>query len=71
MGHERAHAQCLGQSEGLPVVGSGLCDIGGGGVGMDNAKLVQRQRLIPACLLLPGQVKRLACVLPSLIAPSR
>ena len=71
MGHERAHAQFLGQGQGLLVVGFGLRDIGGVGVGMDDAKLVQRERLVPAFLLLPGQVERLAGVLPGLLAASR
>jgi hypothetical protein len=38
---------------------------------MDDAKLVQRERLVPAFLLLPGQVERLARVLPGLLAASR
>ena len=68
---ERAHAQCLGQGQSLLVVGFGLRGIGGIGVGMDNAKLVQRERLVTAFLLLPGQVERLARVLPGLLAASR
>ena len=68
---ERAHAQFLGQGQGLLVVGFGLRDIGGIGVGLDDAKLVQRERLVPAFLLLPGQVERLAGVLPGLLAASR
>ena len=48
VGHERAHAEFLGQGQGLLVVGFGLRDIGGIGVGMDGAKLVQRERLVPA-----------------------
>ena len=40
-------------------------------MGLDDAKLVQRERLVPACLLLPGQVERLAGVLPGLLAVSR
>jgi hypothetical protein len=40
-------------------------------MGMDSAKLVQREGLVPACLLLPGQVERLARVLPGLLAASR
>ena len=71
VGHERAHAEFLGQGQGLLVVGFGLRDIRRVGVGMDNAKLVQRTRLVPACLLLPGQVERLARVLPGLLAASR
>src|SRR5712691_11008375 len=38
---------------------------------MDNAKLVQRVRLVPACLLLLSQVECLARVLPGLLAASR
>ena len=71
VGHERAHAEFLGQGQGLLVVGFGLRGIGGVGVGMDDAKLVQRERLVPAFLLLPGQVERLAGVLPGLLAASR
>ena len=56
---------------GLLVVGFGRRDIGGIGVGMDDAKLVQRERLVPAFLALPGQVERLAGVLPGLLAASR
>jgi len=69
--HERAHAQCLSQGQVLLVGGFGLCDIGEVGVGLDNAKLVQRQRLVPACLLLPGQVLCPARMLPGLSAESR
>jgi hypothetical protein len=71
MGHERAHAELLGEGQGLLVVGFGLLGIGGVGVGLNGAKLVQRERLVPACLLLPGQVEGLARVLPGLIAASR
>ena len=46
-------------------------DIGGVGMGMDGAKLVQRERLVPALLELPGQVECLARVLPGLLAASR
>jgi hypothetical protein len=35
-------------------VGCGRRDIGGLGVSMDDAKLVQRERLVPAFLLLSG-----------------
>jgi hypothetical protein len=38
---------------------------------MEGAKLVQRERLVPAFLVLPGQVERLARVLPGLLAVSR
>ena len=71
VGHEWAHAQFLGQGEGLAVVGFGLCGIEGVSVGIDNAKLVQRVRLVSACLVLPSQVERLACVLPGLLTASR
>ena len=71
VGLERAHAEFLGQGQGLLVVGFGLRGIGGIGVGMDDAKLVQRERLVPAFLVLPGQVERLARVLPGLLAASR
>src|SRR6266851_4389422 len=40
-------------------------------MGLDNAKLVQRQRLVSACLEMQGQVERLAGVLPGLRAASR
>ena len=52
-------------------MGFSLRGIGGIGVGIDHTKLVQRQRLVPACLLLPGQVKRLTGGLPGLFAVSR
>ena len=71
MGHDRAHAEFLSQGEGLLVVCFGLRNIGGIGVGLDNAKLVQRQRLVGALFVLPGQVERLAGVLPGLLAASR
>ena len=51
-------------------MGFGLRDIGGMSVGLDDAKLVQRTRLVPTGLLLPGQVECLACVLPGLFAVS-
>ena len=70
VGLERAHAQLLGQGEGLLVVGFGLRGIGGIGVSIDGAKLVQRERLVPPVLELPGQVERLARVLPGLLATS-
>ena len=71
VGLERAHTEFFSQGQGLLVVGFGLRGIGGIGVGLDNAKLVQRKRLVPTFLVLPGQVKRLACVLPGLLAVSR
>ena len=71
VGLERAHAEFLGEGECLLVVRVGLFDIGRIGVGMDNAKLVQREGLVPVCLLLPGQGERLAGVLLGLLAASR
>ena len=49
----------------------GLRNIGGIGVGLDNAKLVQRERLVGTLFVLPGQVERLARMLPGLLAVSR
>jgi hypothetical protein len=63
VGYERAHAEYLGQGQCLLVVGFSLHDIGRVGVGLDDAKLVQRLRLEPASLPLPGQVERLAGLL--------
>src|SRR5262249_49118302 len=68
---ERAHAEFVGQGEGLLVVGFGLRGIGRVGMSMDDTKLVQRERLVGTLFVLPGQVKRLARVLPSLLATSR
>jgi hypothetical protein len=70
VGLERAHAEILGQGEGLLVVGFGLLGSGGTGVGLDDAKLVQRERLVPACLELPGQIECLMRVLPGLLTAS-
>src|SRR5215470_5872501 len=71
VGLEWAHAEFLGQDQGLLVVSFGLRGIRGIGVDVDNAELMQRVCLLPACLLLPGQVERLARVLPGLRAASR
>ena len=71
MGHERAHTECVSQSQGLLIVGFSLLGIGGIGVGMDGAQLVQRDRLIPAVLQLPGKVECPARVLPGLFAAAR
>src|SRR5262249_24061596 len=71
VGLERAHAELIGQGQGLLIVGFGLRDLGECGVGMDNAKLVQRARLVGTLFVLSGQVERLACVLQGLIAVSR
>ena len=57
------HAKLLGQGKGLAVVGFCLRDIGGISVGLDDAKLVQCEPLLPTGLLLAGQVERLARVL--------
>ena len=67
VGLERAHAEFVGQGESLAVVDFRLHNIGGIGVGLDGAELVQRARLIPTFFELPGQVERLVCVLPGLI----
>ena len=50
------------------VGGFGLLDIRGVGVGLDNAKLVQRESLIPAFLELTGLIERLARMVPGLLA---
>ena len=71
VGLEGAHAELLGQGQGLLVVGFGLFGIGRIGVGLDNAKLVQRERLVGMLFMLPGQVERPARVLPGLLAASR
>ena len=71
VGLEWAHAEFLGQGEGLAVVGFGLRGIRGIGVGLDNAKLVQRERLVGTLFVLPGQAERLARMLPGLLATSR
>src|SRR5262249_16932021 len=71
VGHEWTHTEFLSQGQGLLVVGFGLHNIGEGGVGIDNAKLVQRVRLVGTLFVLPGQVERLARVLPGLLATSR
>ena len=71
VGLERAHAECLGQGQGLLVVGFSLHDIGGVGVGLDGAQLVQRMRLVATLFVLSGQVERLVRMLPGLLAASR
>src|SRR5262249_1567916 len=71
VGLERAHAQLLGQGRGRLVVSFGLFGIGRTGVGVDGTKLVQRARLVPALLPLPGQIERPTRVLPGLLAASR
>ena len=67
---EGAHAEFVCQGQGLLVVGCGLYNIGESGVGMDDAKLVQRKRLVGTLFVLPGQIKRLARVLLGLLATS-
>jgi len=69
VGLERVHAKLLGP--GQLVVRFGLLGIRGISVGIDDAKLVQCEHLVPACFLLPGQVERLAGMLPGLLAASR
>ena len=71
VGHEWTHAEFLGQGQGLLVVGCGLRDSGGIGVGLNNAKLVQRVRLVGRLSMLLGQVERLTGVLPGLLIVSR
>jgi len=71
VGYERAHTELFGQGQGLLVVGFGLQGIEGIGVGIDDAKLVQRARLVGTFFALPGQVERLVRMLPGLIAVSR
>src|SRR5262249_14937324 len=66
--YERAHAEFFGQCQGLLIVGFGQRDIGGIGMGIDGAKLVQYDRFVSVCLLLSGEVERLAGVLPGLLA---
>src|SRR5439155_21388040 len=67
---ERSYDEFVGHGRGLLVVGFGLRGIGGIGVSMDGAQLAECESFFPACLLLPGQVERLACVLPGLLAVS-
>ena len=61
----------LGPGQSLLILGCGLCDIGGVGVGLDHPKLVQRMRLVPTFLELSGQGERLAGVLPGRLATAR
>src|SRR5918992_5577181 len=71
MGLEGTHTKFMRQIEGLLVVGSCLRGISGVSVGIENTKLVQRDCLVPTCLLLPGHVDSLTRVLPGLLATSR
>ena len=58
--------QLLSKGQGLLLVmGFGLLGIGGVGVGMDNAKLMQRERFVGTLFVLPGQVECLVRVLPT------
>lgn len=66
VGLKRAHTECLGQSQGLPVVRFSRSDIGRSGVSLDDTKLAQGERLVPTFLALPGQVQGLVGVLPGL-----
>jgi len=67
VGPERAHAQFLSQGQGLLIVGFGLRDIGGAAWAWTTPAGAARA-LVPTCFLLPGQVERLACVLPGLLS---
>jgi hypothetical protein len=71
VGHERAHAEFIGEGQGLLVMGFGLLGLGRVGVSIDDAKLVQRECLVGTLFVLPGQVECLAGVLPGLLAVSR
>jgi hypothetical protein len=53
VGLKRAHAEIVGQGEGLAVRCFSLLSIRGVGVGIDDAKLVQRECLVSAFLRLP------------------
>ena len=62
VGRERAHAQLLGQGEGLAVVALGLLDVGRVGVRGDLAQQAERPGLAATLLVLaasasapPGQ----------------
>src|SRR5262245_21486858 len=52
-------------------MGFGLHGIGEVSVGMDEAKLEQRERLVSTLPVLSSQVKRMTCVLPGLVMASR
>src|SRR5262245_27243929 len=67
---EWAHAQLLGQSQGLVVGGFSRLDLRGVGVSMNSAKLAERQRLVSTLSILPSQVKRTVCMLPGLVVAS-
>jgi hypothetical protein len=71
VGHKRAQAECLGQSQGVLVLGFSLHNIGVVGVGLSGAQLVQRIRFVGTLLVLPGQGERLGRALPGLLAASR
>ena len=67
MGLERAHAESLGQRQRRPVPRLTLGHLRRVGLGVDGTQLAERERLDPALPVLPGQVERLAPVLPSLL----
>ncbi len=55
MGHQRAHAEFLGQSEGLPVVGFGQCNIWGIAVQHDRTEEPEGPRMVAAFLSATGE----------------
>ena len=59
VGLERAHAQLLGQGEGLAVVGGGFVDVRGSAMRGDLAEEAQGIRLVAALLVLAGEIDRL------------
>ena len=58
MGLERAHAQFLGQGEGLAVVGFGLLDLWGLAMRGNLAEEAQGIRLVALFLVLTGERQR-------------
>src|SRR5215831_16743947 len=57
VGHERAHAEFLGQGEGLPVVMFGWLDLRGGLMGGDLPEEPQGPCLVSALLMVTGEVE--------------
>jgi len=58
VGHERAHAQLLGQREGLPVVGFGLLTLWGIATRCNVAEEVQGIRVVATFLVRTGDGQR-------------
>jgi hypothetical protein len=54
VGHERAHAEFLGEGEGLSVMGGGLIDVRGSTPCRNLAEEAQGIRLVAAFLVLAG-----------------